>query len=71
MIGRIFFYPTLAWNVGWSSLTGRPWYDRLDETVLLGALPLRSIMRTVSASLDFVVILVLQIYHGFLGSPYL
>ncbi|KAK3734742.1 hypothetical protein RRG08_059920 [Elysia crispata] len=46
MIGRILYYPTLAWNVGWSSLTGRPWYDRLDETVLLGALPLRSMMKT-------------------------
>ena len=48
MIGRILYYPTLAWNVGWSSLTGRPWYDRLDETVLLGALPLKSMMKTVS-----------------------
>lgn len=27
-------------------MTGRAWYDRLDETVLLGALPLRSIMKT-------------------------
>ncbi|GFO45835.1 protein tyrosine phosphatase, mitochondrial 1 [Plakobranchus ocellatus] len=46
MIGRLLFYPTLAWNLCWSGLTARPWYDRLDETVLLGALPLRSIMKT-------------------------
>ncbi|RUS90186.1 hypothetical protein EGW08_002065 [Elysia chlorotica] len=46
MIGRILYYPTLAWNVGWCSVTGRPWYNRLDDTVLLGALPLRSIMKT-------------------------
>ncbi|GFS26695.1 protein tyrosine phosphatase, mitochondrial 1 [Elysia marginata] len=46
MIGRVFFYPTLAWNIGWCNLTGRAWYDRLDETVLLGALPLRPMMKT-------------------------
>jgi atypical dual specificity phosphatase len=36
------FFPTLAYNVLLEKLSLRPWYSRIDETVLLGALPFRS-----------------------------
>ena len=40
---RLLFYPTLCWNVLLSRvLRVRRWRDRIDETVLLGALPFPS-----------------------------
>jgi hypothetical protein len=48
-VARVLFYPTLLWNiitVGTSSK--RKWYDRIDENVVLGALPLRIIATSVS-----------------------
>lgn len=39
MFARITFYPTLFYNVMMERFTDRRWYDRIDETVLLGALP--------------------------------
>ncbi|XP_064651463.1 phosphatidylglycerophosphatase and protein-tyrosine phosphatase 1-like isoform X2 [Lineus longissimus] len=39
---KAFFFPTLAYNVLMEKLTSRAWYSRIDETVLLGALPFRS-----------------------------
>jgi hypothetical protein len=48
-VARVLFYPTLLWNiitVGTSRK--RKWYDRIDENVVLGALPLRIIATSVS-----------------------
>ncbi|XP_022111089.1 phosphatidylglycerophosphatase and protein-tyrosine phosphatase 1-like [Acanthaster planci] len=42
MGSRVLFYPTLGYNVFMKSVSSREWYDRIDNTVLLGALPLRS-----------------------------
>ncbi|XP_071453688.1 phosphatidylglycerophosphatase and protein-tyrosine phosphatase 1 [Hetaerina americana] len=39
MFARITFYPTLFYNVLMERVTSRRWYDRIDETVVLGALP--------------------------------
>ncbi|XP_030833055.1 phosphatidylglycerophosphatase and protein-tyrosine phosphatase 1-like isoform X2 [Strongylocentrotus purpuratus] len=39
---RALFYPTLYWNVFMKNVTSRNWYDRIDSTVILGALPFRS-----------------------------
>ena len=40
---RLLFYPTLAWNVLLGRvLRVRHWYDRVDDRVLLGALPFAS-----------------------------
>ncbi len=37
---RVLFYPTLVWNVVLHRLLpGRRWWDRIDEHVLMGALP--------------------------------
>ncbi|KAM9301620.1 phosphatidylglycerophosphatase and protein-tyrosine phosphatase 1 [Gastrophryne carolinensis] len=38
---RVLFYPTLLYNVLMEKVSSRKWYDRIDETVILGALPFR------------------------------
>jgi len=43
MMSRAFFYPSLLYNVVMERVAGRHWFDRIDETVILGALPLRSV----------------------------
>lgn len=42
MFARITFYPSLFYNVVMEKITARNWYDRIDENVILGALPFRS-----------------------------
>lgn len=39
MFARVTFYPTLFYNVVMERFTVRRWYDRIDENVILGALP--------------------------------
>ncbi|OAD57519.1 Protein-tyrosine phosphatase mitochondrial 1-like protein [Eufriesea mexicana] len=41
MFARLTFYPTLLYNVLMARISSRNWYDRIDETVILGALPFR------------------------------
>ncbi|KYQ52511.1 Protein-tyrosine phosphatase mitochondrial 1-like protein, partial [Trachymyrmex zeteki] len=41
MFARVTFYPTLLYNVVMEKITTRNWYDKIDETVILGALPFR------------------------------
>lgn len=41
-LARILFYPTLAYNVVMEKITSRQWYNRVDQTVILGALPFKS-----------------------------
>lgn len=43
MFARVTFYPTLIYNVFMEKVTKRNWYDRIDENMILGALPFRSI----------------------------
>ncbi|XP_060117450.1 phosphatidylglycerophosphatase and protein-tyrosine phosphatase 1 isoform X2 [Heteronotia binoei] len=42
-VARLLFYPTLLYTLAREWLPGsrRPWFSRIDRTVLLGALPLR------------------------------
>lgn len=42
--GKIIFYPSLGWNLVMERFTSRDWYNRIDEHVLLGALPFRSML---------------------------
>ncbi|KAG7242739.1 hypothetical protein INR49_020114 [Caranx melampygus] len=44
-LARLLFYPTLAYNVVMEKVTSRRWFDRVDETVVLGALPFRSMTK--------------------------
>lgn len=48
MLARVSFYPTLLYNVLMEKATARNWYDRIDENVILGALPFRSQANDVS-----------------------
>ena len=41
MLARISFLPTLAYNVILEKTTARTWWNRIDERVVLGALPFR------------------------------
>lgn len=41
MFARASFIPTLAYNVFMQRLSNRRWWDRVDDTVILGALPFR------------------------------
>ncbi|KAM4617368.1 phosphatidylglycerophosphatase and protein-tyrosine phosphatase 1 [Discoglossus pictus] len=38
---RAAFYPSLLYNVILKNVTRRKWYNRIDETVILGALPFK------------------------------
>ncbi|XP_051988222.1 phosphatidylglycerophosphatase and protein-tyrosine phosphatase 1 [Xyrauchen texanus] len=42
ILARVVFYPTLAYNVVMEKVSTRQWYNRVDQTVILGALPFRS-----------------------------
>lgn len=48
MLARVSFYPTLFYNVFMEKVTKRNWYDRIDENVILGALPFRNMAQEVS-----------------------
>lgn len=48
MLARVSFYPTLLYNVLMEKASARNWYDRIDENVILGALPFRSQANDVS-----------------------
>lgn len=45
---RLTFWPTLAYNVALERLAFRKWYSRIDETIILGALPWRTLVPEVS-----------------------
>ncbi|XP_054939496.1 phosphatidylglycerophosphatase and protein-tyrosine phosphatase 1 isoform X2 [Physeter macrocephalus] len=47
-LARVLFYPTLLYTLFRGKMPGpahRDWYNRIDNTVLLGALPLRNMTR--------------------------
>ncbi|XP_020280082.1 phosphatidylglycerophosphatase and protein-tyrosine phosphatase 1 isoform X2 [Pseudomyrmex gracilis] len=45
MFARVTFFPTLFYNIVMEKITSRNWYDRIDETVILGALPFRRLTK--------------------------
>lgn len=52
MFARISFYPTLFYNIFMEKVSSRNWYDRIDENVILGALPFRSMSDDVSVNIN-------------------
>lgn len=46
MFARVTFYPTLLYNMFMEKASSRRWYDRIDETIILGALPFRGLTET-------------------------
>lgn len=53
MFARVTFYPTLFYNVFMEKFTERRWYDRIDETVILGALPFQGMTTQVNRTCNF------------------
>lgn len=51
MFARVSFYPTLFYNVMMEKVTARRWYDRIDDNLILGALPFRSMSANVSPTM--------------------
>lgn len=45
MFARVTFYPSLLYNVVMEKVSSRRWYDRIDETVILGALPFQGMTK--------------------------
>ncbi|XP_015836835.1 phosphatidylglycerophosphatase and protein-tyrosine phosphatase 1 isoform X2 [Tribolium castaneum] len=45
MFARFTFYPTLFYNVVMEKISSRRWFDRIDDNVILGALPFPSLTR--------------------------
>lgn len=52
-LARLLFYPTLAYNVLMEKVSSRRWFDRVDGTVILGALPFRSMTKQVRHTFTF------------------
>ena len=57
MVSRILFYPTLLSNVVINRLGLREWYTKIDDKVILGALPFRSMTNQVDsrAAIKFII----------------
>ena len=53
MFARASFIPTLAYNVLMQRLSSRRWWDRVDDTVILGALPFRHMTKQVRAVMTY------------------
>lgn len=66
MIARITFYPSLFYNVMMEKASLRNWYDRIDDNVILGALPFRSEAKEVRKYLKLSVFLLCYICAKFL-----
>jgi len=58
VLARFIFYPSLAYNVVMEKISSRQWYNKVDNHVILGALPLRSMALQV-------LILILHLKIGF------
>ena len=62
LITQLAFYPTLGYNMArnyWNN-NWWPWYSRIDDTVILGALPFKSMIPEVGlASVYFIITLAL------------
>ncbi|XP_043471777.1 phosphatidylglycerophosphatase and protein-tyrosine phosphatase 1 [Leptopilina heterotoma] len=49
MFARVTFYPSLFYNVVMEKVSARRWFDRIDDTVILGALPFRGMTKQLIA----------------------
>lgn len=47
MFARVTFFPSLVYNVFMEKVTARQWYNRIDENVILGALPFPTMTKQV------------------------
>ena len=52
MLARCAFLPTLMYNMAMVKVGGRRWYDRIDETIIVGALPFKHHVTKVGPLVD-------------------
>ncbi|XP_076043567.1 protein tyrosine phosphatase, mitochondrial 1 isoform X4 [Oratosquilla oratoria] len=45
MFARVTFVPTLLYNVAMEKISSRRWFDRIDDKVMLGALPFKGMTK--------------------------
>ncbi|XP_041373357.1 phosphatidylglycerophosphatase and protein-tyrosine phosphatase 1-like isoform X2 [Gigantopelta aegis] len=45
LFAKVAFYPTLTYTYLMTKVSSRRWYDRVDETVLIGALPMKWVIK--------------------------
>lgn len=64
MLARASFYPTLFYNVFMEKVSARRWWDRIDENVILGALPFRAMVDEVSCFHFIIIWVKLIINYG-------
>ena len=51
LIAKLLFLPTLCYNILLSKLiSGRNWFDKVDATLILGALPIKSVRNKLSVN---------------------
>lgn len=55
MFARVTFYPSLFYNVFMERVSARRWYDRIDDNLILGALPFRYMVPEVSFNVAHVI----------------
>ena len=48
LFNKAAFYPTLYYNLFMTKFTARRWFNRIDETVVLGALPFQGMTKWVN-----------------------
>ena len=53
-LARLLFYPTLAYNVVMEKVSSRHWFTRVDHTVILGALPFKSMTTEVNYAVEYI-----------------
>lgn len=61
MFARVTFYPTLFYNILMEKISPRQWYNRVDDTVILGALPFPSLTKEVNMSIKSLIQLILSL----------
>lgn len=47
-IRKAFFFPTILYNIVADTITSRSWYNRIDNHIVLGALPFRNILENLA-----------------------
>lgn len=57
MFARVSFYPSLFYNVVMEKVSARRWYDRIDDHIILGALPFRSMAQQVNIRHNQIIIM--------------
>ncbi|XP_076043565.1 protein tyrosine phosphatase, mitochondrial 1 isoform X2 [Oratosquilla oratoria] len=66
MFARVTFVPTLLYNVAMEKISSRRWFDRIDDKVMLGALPFKGMTKQgwASAGVEFLQLSTTDIFEA-------